>query len=286
MKQAKLLFILILYILVCFPCCSKTDGVHINACFAREESGDEKIHNIYLKISGSSKIKCDALTAPDRKAIFDFLSNDSVTAFSSIKKYDPLGMIGFCFGRAMAAHLKALQMGLDPKSIVKVFIIGDLKYNGVTEYRFHVATVLKGDDDKWYAFDTTRGMKLQTFSQWIEECRRIWDKEQKARIYLVPPCAVIPDVRIFPDIEKEKGEYIIEISFNPAENKGFVKSEFMGVELFSPDEKALKEYFLCADAHKGKSFDFREIKINNDVYFFNNYFLDLMKVFITKPKKN
>ncbi|MDA9951609.1 hypothetical protein N9D31_03435, partial [Oligoflexaceae bacterium] len=71
----------------------------------------------------------------------------------NINKYDPQGVIGFCFGRSMAVHLAARKVGLAHSSIRKLFIIGDMRSGADPEWRFHVTTIVKGPNAEWYALD-------------------------------------------------------------------------------------------------------------------------------------
>jgi hypothetical protein len=75
--------------------------------------------------------------------------------------YDPKGTVGFCFGRATIAHMEALIRGLNPDSIRKVWIAGDMD-----KWGHHVATMVKSKDG-WYVIDTNLG-RLVTIEEWID----------------------------------------------------------------------------------------------------------------------
>ena len=254
-------------------------------CYAFRDPDNQLMRNAYFRIIKTSVVRKNSMKPEEREKLYRFLSENEVACIGALTKYDPMKIIGFCFGRAMAVHLKALQMGLNPESIKKIFIIGDLKSNGMTQYRFHVATTIKGNDGDWYAFDTTKDIGLKTAGEWVSECRRLWDPECKAKIYLTPVCAVIPDVRIFPEINEEKGEYISELAFNPSGQPDFTKSSFSGIELYELKDKALRKYFLCVDSPECGRFNFVQIEINSEVYYFNDYFRDLLRSMERDSKK-
>lgn len=193
-----------------------------------------------------------------------------------LEKYDPDGIIGFCFGRAMAVELMARKMGLARESIRKLFILGDLRSGPDPEWRFHVATLIRGSDGGWHAVDPILDGPMPV-QDWISTVRGVWDKAGAANLYLAPAGAVIPDIHTVPeDISKESGQRLIELSFNPAGRPGFEAVAELGPRAYSLGDAALQEHFISAGAAAVPSFDFEGITINGGRISYNGYFEALL----------
>lgn len=217
-----------------------------------------------------------AFDAERIQVLFNAVSSNKVAALDRLSHYDPTGAIGFCFGRAMAAHLIASRMGLKRSSAGKAFIIGDLKSGQTTEWRFHVTALVRGADSEWYAIDPVM-KKPMTLRSWIGEVRSIWDRTVKARVYLTPPDAVLPDLRAVPPAGREKSRHIIELSFRPDGRRGFAASSEYGPLVFKVGPRAAERFFtgVHEDSRSGR-FDFSGITINGKRYDYKGYFPDLV----------
>ncbi len=197
-----------------------------------------------------------------------------------MRRYDPTEEIGFCFGRAMALHLMARRLGLQEGAIAKLFIIGDLRSAKDPEWRFHVTMLARGPKGTWYAIDPIRDGPLPV-EDWIAQTQGIWDKEKKAWLYITPASAVMPDLRSVPDVDQEKGEHLIEISFNPARHRDLTRELSLGPQAYVVSPEAARRYFSAVDSRP--PFDFSESVINGKSYVFNDYFADLLRD-ITAPE--
>ena len=222
--------------------------------------------------------KHSGLNFEQREMLFEGVIRHPVASFEAMPKYDPEGFIGFCFGRAMAVHLLARSMGLESKSIRKVFVIGALKQGGVVIWRFHVTTIVLGTDKKWYAIDPNLGAPY-LLDHWMQKVRQIYDQEARANFYITSADAVVPDVRVFPGPEEEKGEHIIEIAFNPEGRSGFTKVDSYQPRTYRLTRAAAKKYFAFSTEPPPAGFCFQKIRINDNVFSYNNYFNDLIKSF-------
>ncbi len=245
--------------------------------------------------------KAMSLAAPvgaaalDRRRVFDspsrldFLSPAQMTGLwwkvfrhkvaglddpAKLAKYDPTGIIGFCFGRAMAVHLLARRMGLSETSVRKLFIVGDLRSAEAPEWRFHVTTLVRGAAGRWYAIDPILEGPLPV-EDWIARVQGTWDKQKKARLYLTPASVVIPDLSVVPDVAQEKGERLIELSFDPARRPGLAGEPKLGPQVYTVSDAAARRYFSAVDGQP--PFDFAGITINGDAISFNGYFEDLLR---------
>lgn len=93
--------------------------------------------------------------------------------------------IGYCFGRAAYAHLALLEMGVDRGSIRKVWAVGSMKGSSVT-WQFHVSTIVRGTDGKWYAIDNFFGGRALEVEKWFEGLRPM-NRAGDLRVYITDP---------------------------------------------------------------------------------------------------
>lgn len=107
-------------------------------------------------------------------------STDPVADYSKVKKYDPTGNFGFCWGRAMNAHLYALRLGLAKESIRKIWAVGTMKYNRIF-WRYHVTTIVRRNDGTWMAIDPEYNKPI-TIREWYREVKAM-DTDDKLQFY-------------------------------------------------------------------------------------------------------
>ena len=237
----------------------------------------------YAALELGAAQKLSGLDEKQRAALYEATSTNPVAGLDYLDKYDPTGMIGFCFGRAMAAHLLARRLGLADDSVRKLFIIGDMREGADPEWRFHVTALVRGTDGLWYAIDPVME-KPREVNDWIRSVRAIWDKAQKTKLYITHASAVLPDLRVVPDIAKETGAHIIELSFDPTKKPGFAPlSAGFGIaadlksSVFELDGVAnVQRYFLDALGAGENAFDFESITVNGENISYNGYFKDLI----------
>lgn len=234
------------------------------------------LHQMEPKIQGLNEVQ--------RERLFRNARYHKVASLEKLPEYDPSGLIGFCFGRAMTVHLLARKMGLGSASVRKLFVIGDLRSGPNPEWRFHVTTLVKGDDGEWWAVDPIMQPPLSwggalKMHEWMEIVQRTWDKQKKAHFYMVDNSAIIPDLRVVPDPAQETGEKVIEISFNPKNAPlKFTLRQTEGRTYFESTLEAQNELFTNAfEAQEVDRFPFLSMRINGDVFDFNNYFVDLLR---------
>lgn len=107
--------------------------------------------------------RVSALSAKELRKLFNYATHHPVAGIQALKKYDPTGEIGFCFGRALFLHLELLRRGVAKESIKKVFAVGEMLevdstgQNAIT-WQFHVATAVLGKDGKWWVLDPSYGL--------------------------------------------------------------------------------------------------------------------------------
>lgn len=214
--------------------------------------------------------------ATRRARLFEHTVDHPVASLDRLPHYDPDGLIGFCFGRAMAAHLGARMMGLAEAGVRKLFIVGDLRQYGAdrTEWRFHVTTLVRGDDRDWYAIDPIVG-RVMTAKRWIQFVQRTWDLRRKAKLYVTRAAAVLPDVRVTPAPEAETGARIIELAFDPRGRAGFTPRPELSPAAYELADAQVEAFFLDADEPTGR-FDFVDITINGMTIAYRDYFRELL----------
>jgi hypothetical protein len=144
-----------------------------------------------------------------------------------------------------------------------------------------VTGIVRGTDGRWYAIDPIMG-GVREINEWMRGVRARWDKPHLARFYIARPSAILPDVRVFPPPDKETGDRIIEIRFDPRLKPGFSPAGpgfAVGADLkddvFELDPSA-PSYFLDALAGGDSQFDFESIAINGHGISYNGYFRDLI----------
>jgi hypothetical protein len=234
---------------------------------------------IYEDVVRHSAVHTLGLTVPQRQLVWDAVFHDPVAGLDDdkkLKKYDPQGFIGFCFGRSMAVHLMARQMGLAEDSVRQLFIIGELDVSAQTKWRFHVTALVRGDDGIWYAIDPLMAGPVSA-AAWVASVRA-WDKNRKAHLYAASADTVLPDLTVVPDLDMETGSRIIEISFEPAGKPGLLSMAGLGDEVFEVAPEAAAQYFRGVES-PANPFDFESIRINGQLISYNGYFVDFLNDF-------
>ncbi len=287
MKQVGFSVFLIGIFLFCFSCKSPSNysGVASDRdapdISIRNATSDEAVRAAFYSLENDLPKNMETLSSEKIKSLYSEAVNHPIAKISeeNLKKYDPNGIIGFCFGRAMAVHLLARKMGLAPTSIKKFFVIGDLRSGRESEWRFHVTTLVLNENREWIAVDPImRGpMPLR---DWVKYVQRVWDSWQgspKAKFYVVTTDAVLPDLAVFKAPEQETGEYIIEIKFDPSIQVGFKHSPEISETAYNVDLEREKKFFAAVTEDEKTRFNFLSVTINEtETINFSNYFVDLL----------
>lgn len=116
----------------------------------------------------TTKHRVDGISSEQAQSIIQKINLNEVTGFSAGRKYDPKGIVGFCFGRALYAHLELLRHGVAKDSIKKVFVVGPMR-TGSIDWQFHVTTIVKASDHAgWYAVDNFIGRPVP-LEEWFKK---------------------------------------------------------------------------------------------------------------------
>lgn len=115
--------------------------------------------------------------------IYEAVTRHPIARLLNYKTYDKKRNIGFCFGRAMTAHLEARARKIHNDSIRKVFVVGDMKaLMGDITWSFHVATAIKDKKGGWWVIDPFFG-KVVKLEQWYEKMYK-QDTKGTLRLYV------------------------------------------------------------------------------------------------------
>lgn len=210
-------------------------------------------------VDGSPSV-LTSLNEGQRRKLLEVVSQNEVASLAKLNVYDPpqnnqpTGEIGYCYGRAMAAHLLARRMGLAESAMKKIFAAGDMQ-NETVRWRFHMAALVAGEDGKLYAIDPIVPGLINRYNRkhgtghdplnpvtpefWTVLIREGYDNTERIlqkypdlanhpeftgtiKFYVADTDAIMVDMREVPaNLETENGERINEILFNPLAKPGF-----------------------------------------------------------------
>ncbi|MBI4402878.1 MAG: hypothetical protein HY537_01880 [Deltaproteobacteria bacterium] len=203
-----------------------------------------------------------------------FTDRHPVAIEARLPEYDPTKQIGYCFGRAMTAHLLARRLGLAEQAGRKLFAIGEMG-----EWRFHVTYLARSrasstEQDRLIAIDPImQGGRPYTVKEWIAEVKKYYVVPGgQIYFYIVPASIVVPDLRIVPRPEAETGERVIEIKFDPSkrEGDGFKQAPEYDSNLYIiENEQDAGRFFTGVFApNPVNAFNFLGVLINDKQYLF------------------
>ena len=109
------------------------------------------------------------LNSTQRNKVYQAVDNHPVASQCHLRQYDPQGNMGFCFGRAMTAHLELLNSGVQKDKIRKLWAVGSFQAGG-NNWRYHVTTIVKGDDGQWWAIDPIFGTPVSA-KEWYRKMK-------------------------------------------------------------------------------------------------------------------
>lgn len=122
-----------------------------------------------------------ALALDEAKLLFDKVLANSQVAASLDGRYKGSPQEGFCWGRAIAVHLKALQAGLPNGSIRKLWAFGNFHHKGQV-WRYHVATAVRLEDGSWVVIDPLFP-GLMSAETWYRQMAKIDRTGGRTRLY-------------------------------------------------------------------------------------------------------
>lgn len=120
-------------------------------------SNGKTIKDLYSEGSSPALIngRKDYMTFKEAQDVLTSIQSSTASPLLSFNYEKQTDKIGYCFGRAMYFHIALLKNKVHKSAIKKVWIIGPMKYKQ-DNWNFHVATLVKLEDQKWYALDTNQ----------------------------------------------------------------------------------------------------------------------------------
>ncbi len=264
----------------------------VQVAFALDQQEIQRRYDDIEMRSPETKI---GLNLAERKALLEEVAHHPVASLAKLDKYDPPpGQIGFCYGRAMAAHLLARKKGVARDGILKLFVAGDMTPGPGERWRFHVTTLVRGEDGKhWYSIDPV----IQTLGNpdpllpkdWLAAAKKEFDPKKTTKNYVTTTESIMVDMRVVPStLASENNERIIEVNFNP-ERPGFELerevADLADFKVYRLDSDAQAKYFIKRQEAKAEDdFNFLGIavkillpdKVIDRAYDYHGYFSDLL----------
>ncbi len=302
-------------------------GSLLFAVAGAEEIPQAKARREYNQIVQESPANKTSLTAEEQTRLLNHVYNHPVASFDALDKYDvqPTGVgnheIGFCYGRAMAVFLAARRMGLANDRIQKLFIAGDLR-NSSVRWRFHMTTIVMGDDGQWHVIDpllvALGSQGVNNPAVWMDVVKKKYDLPDgtdDSHFFVTDTRAIMADMSVIPASKAIEahgdllGDRIINATFDPHGKSGFESVPQGDIpsspyELYRVTGEAQDKYFInfTEPDFLGKpvfNFDFfrfstvilyqpqpdsQQMALLPRTYDYNGYFVDLIESFkLDKP---
>jgi hypothetical protein len=148
---------------------------------------NETLLKIENEVPKSAAKKATFMPFGDAWDVLESMRKHPVVMPSLRDIYSPKDVaIGYCFGRAMYAHLTLLQMGLSSESIRKIWAVGPLQARGDDfTWGFHVATLAYTKEKGWVTIDTNE-IKPEPVRDWVSvySARSV---DGRVRFYVTDP---------------------------------------------------------------------------------------------------
>ncbi|MCO4795032.1 MAG: hypothetical protein KC493_15050 [Bacteriovoracaceae bacterium] len=141
----------------------------------REVKGEADVVNqatlkyLDIPVDDNHAKRVASLEDAQRRKVYRAVDNHPVASQCHLRRYDPQGNMGFCFGRAMTAHLELLNSGVQKDKIRKLWAVGSFQ-TGSSNWRYHVTTIVKGSDGQWWAIDPIFGNPISA-KDWLKRMK-------------------------------------------------------------------------------------------------------------------
>jgi len=155
---------------------------------AKNEQVLEQLKNMPINVESKRKT---GLSDSEVQQLFREVYDHPVASLTKVSQYEKYQAgIGYCFGRATTAHIKALQDGVDKSSIRKVWALGSLK-TGSNNWRYHVTTIVRNSKGEWIAIDPIFGRTMPV-EEWYKSMKK-FDASGDMRLFETEPKRFGPD---------------------------------------------------------------------------------------------
>jgi hypothetical protein len=112
------------------------------------------------------------ITHDEASTLYTWLDEHPVAAQSQIGKYDQVGGVGFCFGRAFTIHIELLSKNwkVSRDSIRKLWAIGPMQGG----WGHHVAVIVRAAEGGWWVIDPVAN-RVVSASEWMKYIARTYE---------------------------------------------------------------------------------------------------------------
>jgi hypothetical protein len=124
-----------------------------------------------LPATGAERGRMSGLTKEQLEDLYRISSTHPVADYKKVKRWDPEGNFGFCFGRAQNVYQQALKYGVAKENVKKIWAVGQMEYKHIF-WQHHVAGMVRGVDGKWYVLDPEYDRVLE-LRQWMNTVKKM-----------------------------------------------------------------------------------------------------------------
>lgn len=124
-----------------------------------------------LPQTGIERGRLPSLSLDQLDELYLKASTHPVADYDLVKRWDPEGNFGFCFGRAENVYEQALKFGVAKENVKKIWAVGQMEYDKIY-WQHHVAGMVRGHDGKWYVLDPEYGRVLE-LRQWMNRVKKM-----------------------------------------------------------------------------------------------------------------
>lgn len=146
------------------------DNLSFNLAQIKELNDMNTADNNLLADDDRDEERKATISKGEADELYRIVASHPVASLAVTHKYDPNNSgTGFCFGRAMTAHLEALfNMKVKNSSIRKLFAMGKLQ-TGSKTWGWHVTAIIKAKEGGWWAIDPVRGsvVSAENWYKWM-----------------------------------------------------------------------------------------------------------------------
>lgn len=151
-----------------------------------KEANDELLAALTApgEVTGRGPSTVKAIDRTQADALYRKLVENPVATLANIKKYDPDGQRGLCYGRAVAAQLTAqVDFKIDRDALSKVWFLGDLSSPDGGKWQYHVATMVRSTGPEGYwVIDPIVGRPLPV-KDWHQHLQQRYDRKKTGLLF-------------------------------------------------------------------------------------------------------
>jgi hypothetical protein len=138
---------------------------------------------LYNRLKKEGRIPRAALNYKQAEKLLDVVTFNSHTRLMALKKYDPKGIFGFCFGRAHIMEDVLDHHGVHQDSIKRVFVAGPMKgFSSRVTWGYHVATMVSRTGGGFWVLDPVIG-KPMILEEWFDHYNKT-SKDGRLRLFI------------------------------------------------------------------------------------------------------